>query len=140
MRLFDSIVVLVVVVQLTLLGSIQTLGAVLCIEADGRAEVEELGCNWALSHDEGQEVDGPLATEELNQDHCQSCVDIPSGIGINRVAVRVLSKEQTEPNTLPAAEIVRSIPEPVNHLRILVLNTSHIRVNSTATILAPLRI
>lgn len=140
MRIFASIVVLVVVMQLTLQGAFQSSDAVLCVEADGHAAVEELGCDCTTDPTTGEDVDVNQSTVSPSGEHCTPCVDIPIGNGANRFAVRVVSKEKTEPNTLPSAELVHAIPEPTNSFFILTWALPRDRGNPITAHVASLRI
>lgn len=144
MRKFDFIVVLVVLTQLALLGNVQSFGAVLCVEADGRAEIEEHGCSCASSHTAeetaGQEVDASRVSVGPSDDHCKPCIDIPIGNLSDGLTVRILSKEATKPNTLPSADVAHSITKSINRIPVIGLLPHSIARDPISARFAPLRI
>lgn len=144
MRIVNSIAVLTVFTQLMSLGALQSFGAVLCVEADGHAEVEERGCDCASSHAVDQTTENDSSAYHItvspSDDDCKPCVDIPIGNAADRLTVRFASKDKTEPNKLPSAEVVRSISEPANCPPILAwIPHCNIR-DSVSARFAPLRL
>jgi len=118
MRTVNFIAILTIFTQLMSLGALQSFGAVLCVEADGHAEVEERGCDCASSHavDQTSENDSSAynVTVSPSDDKCKPCVDIPIGNAADSFTVRFVSRDKTEPNKLPSAEVVHTISAPAN--------------------------
>lgn len=144
MRIVNFIVVLLVFTQLMSFGALPSFGAVLCVEADGQAEVEERGCDCASSHAADQtaekEASAYHATGSSSDDHCTRCVDIPITNTADGLRVRFVSKDRTEPNKFPSAEVVYSVSQSANGLpsfgRIIHCNIR----DSVSVRFAPLRI
>ena len=120
MRTVDFIVVLLVFTQLMSLGTLQSFGAVLCVEANGHVEVEERGCDCTSSHAADQtaekEASAYHATVSPSDDHCKPCVDIPIGNAADGLTVRFVSKDRTAPHKFPSAEVVYSMSQSAKGL------------------------
>jgi hypothetical protein len=130
MRTVDFIVVVLAFTQLMSFGAVSSFGAVVCVESDGRAELEERGCDCTSS----------TATASSREDNCEQCIDIPIENTPDGLTVRFVSKVRTEPNKLALAEVSYSIPPLTNSLAITGRIMHSNLQDSVSARLVPLRI
>ncbi len=92
MGLFRAMVAVLTVTLLTFPCGVGAFGAVLCIEADGQAELEEHGCDCTSTHTPdrtaGEDVGAHHVAANLGDESCEPCIDIPIGFGAQFVRVK----------------------------------------------------
>lgn len=118
MRVTDLIVIVVVSVQGVSLGLAGSSSAVLCVEADGRSEVEASGCDCPSTHNTSPEA-GALAYHEsdaISDEECDPCLDIPLGNAADRLSSRVVSRKNSTFYTFSSVAVVHSTSGTVYHL------------------------